>query len=89
MAKTQSPATKAQIENMAKPGVAKQPKDLAEFKYIGDDGGRWIFERRSDKRVVTIDKPRSLPPGNPSRLPVNLTAHGFRVNDDVLALCRK
>jgi hypothetical protein len=73
----------------AKAAKDKSPAKLAEYKYIGDDGGRWVFERRSDKRVVTITKPKALPDKNPSQLPVQMIVHGFRVNDDVIALCKK
>jgi hypothetical protein len=74
------------------PPAAKSKKITeapAEYKYIGDDGGRWVFERRSDHRVITIDKPMNLPPGNPSTKMVRLSVHGFRVNDQVIALCKK
>ena len=91
----ESPADKAKKQaamkkaREAKKQKEQKPEQLAEYKYIGDDGGRWIFERRKDKRVVTIDKPMNLPAANPSETPVRLMAHGFRVSDDVIALCRK
>jgi hypothetical protein len=62
----------------------------AEFKYIGDDGGRWIFERRSDKLVITIDKPAGItldtktPP-----ISLRLTCRGKKLNEDVLAMVRR
>ncbi len=76
------------IQETSKP-QAKKKKELAEYKYIGDDGARFVFERRSDKRVVTFDKPANLPPGNPSQFRVVGTVHGYRVNEQMIALCKK
>lgn len=78
-----APPTLEKQENKTK------QKQEAEYKYIGDDGGRWVFERRSDKRVVTINKPAALPPGNPSQITGLIMVHGFRVNEQVIALCKK
>ena len=71
------------------PKPKEQKTDLAEYKYIGDDGGRFVFERRSDKRVITINKPASLPPGNPSQVTGLIIVHGFKVNDAMIELCKK
>jgi len=72
-----------------KESKTEQVTELAEYKYIGDDGGRWVFERRADRRVITIDKPGVMPTGNPSNKLVMLIAHGFRVPESVIAICKK
>jgi hypothetical protein len=76
-------------EKKEKETNAEQVTELAEYKYIGDDGGRWVFERRADRRVITIDKPGVMPQGNPSNKLVMLIAHGFRVPESVIAICKK
>lgn len=73
---------------------AKEPqkavKQNAEFKYIGDDGGRWLFERRSDGLCFTIDKPRGImldhktPP-----LSCRLTVRGQKFHREILEIVRK
>ncbi len=79
MAKADSKAATAQVQ-----------ENLAEFKYIGDDGGRWLFERRSDGLCFTIDKPRGVvltsktPP-----LSCRLTVRGQKFNDTILKMVRK
>jgi len=76
-------------EKETKETTTEQFTELAEYKYIGDDGGRWVFERRADRRVITIDKPGVMPTGNPSNKLVMLIAHGFRVPESVIAICKK
>jgi hypothetical protein len=39
----------------------EQRKERADYRYVGDDGGRWLFERRSDGLCFTIDKPKDAP----------------------------
>ena len=66
-----------------------QPVQYAEFKYIGDDGGRWLFQRRYDGICITIDKPKNVtlnmqtPPFG-----VTLTVRGKKFNEDVLRIVR-
>lgn len=67
----------------------KRKKELAEYKYIGDDGGRWVFENRINRRILTIDKPKNLPAKNPSSITSVLTVHGFGVPESLIALCKK
>ena len=67
----------------------EQPQDLAEFKYIGDDGGRWLFERRSDGLAITIDKPKAVLDVQTPRMAVELKVRGKHFNDDILAMVRK
>lgn len=62
---------------------------LAEFKYIGDDGKRWVFERRSDGLCLTIDKPTIKLTGTSGRLSAVLIVQGFHVHDEAIALCKK
>lgn len=70
--------------------TASVKRSRAEFKYIGDDGGRWLFERRSDGLCFTIDKPRGVmldhktPP-----LSCRLTVRGKEFNEAILAMVRK
>jgi hypothetical protein len=82
MARSQGAVATAKTQENKKP-------DLAEFKYIGDDGGRWVFERRSDGLCVTIDKPKVELHGNSGRMGTILTVQGFHVHDEAIALCRK
>ena len=69
---------------------AKVTKAMAEFSYIGDDGGRWLFRRRVDGLCFTIDKPRGIvlnaktPP-----LSCRLTVRGQKFNETILAMIRK
>lgn len=69
--------------------VESQPVPHAEFKYIGDDGGRWLFQRRYDGICITIDKPKNvtlnmqMPPFG-----VTLTVRGKKFNEDVLRIVR-
>ena len=75
---------------MAKADNKVQPAQLAEFKYIGDDGGRWLFQRRSDGLCFTIDKPKGIvldaktPP-----LSCRLTVRGPQFNPTILEMIRK
>ncbi len=76
--------------NMPKQNEPAKAKQLAEFKYIGDDGGRWLFERRSDGLCFTIDKPRGIvldhktPP-----MSCRLTVRGKTFNPEVLGMVRR
>ena len=67
----------------------EQSQDLADFKYLGDDGGRWLFERRSDGLAITIDKPKGLLDIHTPRMAVELKVRGKHFNDDILAMVRK
>lgn len=71
--------------------VQKKKEELGEWKYVGDDGGRFIFERRSDKRIMTINKPRAIPEpkSQPAEINTVILIHGYRVNDEMIALCKK
>ena len=74
-----------------KDGAKANPfKQRAEFKYIGDDGGRWLFERRSDGLAITIDKPRHviLDAKSPPTTCL-LTVRGRKFNDDILSMVKK
>lgn len=70
--------------------ITKVTKAMAEFAYIGDDGGRWLFRRRSDDLCFTIDKPRGIkltsktPP-----LSCRLTIRGQKFNEAILKMVRK
>ena len=46
LAEQQKAAKKAAEEKRAAEEKAKRAKQKAEFEYKGDDGGRWLFERR-------------------------------------------
>jgi hypothetical protein len=66
------------------------PVQHAEFKYVGDDGGRWLFERRSDGLCFTIDKPKNVPLTLQTKpLSVLLTVRGKHFNNDVLRIVRQ
>ena len=68
----------------------EQTRQYAEYKYIGDDGGRWLFERRSDGLCITVDKPRDVPLNMQSRpMSVNLTVRGKCFNDGILNIVRQ
>ncbi len=88
-----SPAAKAAASaNSLVKEPAEQPTPdtgLAEFKYIGDDGKRWVFERREDGLCVTIDKPTIKLTGKSGRLSAVVTVQGFHVHDEAIALCKK
>jgi hypothetical protein len=99
MAETTAP-TKAAANPDSPTALVKEPaepektrrkprSDLAEFKYIGDDGGRWVFERRTDGLCITIDKPKILLNGKTKPTSVRLTVQGFHVHEAAIALCRK
>jgi hypothetical protein len=73
---------------MAKTTKVKLPP--AEHKYIGDDGGRWIFQRRSDGLIFTIDKPRGdvlnekTPPFS-----VQVKVRGKQLREELFDMVRK
>jgi len=70
--------------------TAKIKNPPAEFKYIGDDGGRWLFERRSDGLCFTIDKPRGIVlQANTPALSCRLTVRGMKFNETILDMVRK
>lgn len=76
---------------MAKSNETKtQPVAKAEFEYIGDDGGRWLFTRRSDGLSFTIDKPRGIVLQAKTRpLSCRLTVRGGKFNPTILKMVRK
>lgn len=81
-----STADESEGENKPKRKVAR---NLAEFKYVGDDGGRWLFLRRSDGLAITIDKPKGLLDVHTPRMAVELKVRGKHFNDDILGIVRK
>ncbi len=77
---------------MAKANDKVQPAKRvpAEFEYIGDDGGRWLFRRRSDGLCFTIDKPRGIVLDHKTQaLSCRLTVRGGKFNDTILKMVRK
>ncbi len=67
-----------------------QVKVKAEFEYIGDDGGRWLFTRRSDGLSFTIDKPRGITlTAKTQPLSCRLTVRGAKFNETILKMVRK
>ncbi len=88
MAKQQGQVS-AKVPDVKEAENPQQPVQYAEFKYIGDDGGRWLFQRRSDGICITIDKPKNvtlnmqMPPFG-----VTLTVRGKKFNEDVLRIVR-
>jgi hypothetical protein len=79
----------AETATEPKKGRGRPPGQLAEYKYIGDDGGRWVFERRKDGLCVTIDKPKAELGIKSGQMPVLLTVQGFHVHEAAMALCKK
>jgi hypothetical protein len=68
----------------------EQARQYAEYKYVGDDGGRWLFERRSDGLCITVDKPKDVPLNIHSRpMSVNLTVRGKCFNENILNIVRQ
>jgi len=73
-----------------KVGTARTSKPQAEFEYIGDDGGRWLFQRRSDGLCFTIDKPRGIVlQAKTPALSCRLTVRGNKFNETILDMVRK
>lgn len=70
-----------------KPTEAKKP-DLAEWKYIGDDGGRWLFQRRLDNLCITVDKPTSITPKSRD-VAVKINPRGHKWRPDIFEIVRK
>lgn len=71
-----------------KTNAPKEPEPQADYKYIGDDGGRWLFERRSDGLCLTIDKPATLTSRTRETV-VRLTVRGKKFRPEVLRAVRK
>ena len=70
--------------------MAKQKRtDLAEYKYMGDDGGRWLFQRRSDGLCITVDKPVREINSATKAMSVACTVRGNRFNEDILDMVKK
>jgi len=67
-----------------------KPTELADYKYVGDDGGRWLFERRLDGLCFTIDKPQpALLTPKTAGLSVRLTVRGKKFRPEILAMVRQ
>ncbi len=84
---TTEEAQQLKIEEAKKAAAQKRQ---AEFKYMGDDGGRWLFEQRSDGLCFTIDKPRGVTLDAKTRpLSCRLTVRGMKFNPEVLKIARR
>ena len=72
------------------PTKSSNQSEQAEFKYVGDDGGRWLFQRRSDGLCFTIDKPRgvNLTATSPA-MSVLLTVRGKKFRPEILSMVKR
>jgi hypothetical protein len=67
----------------------EQRKERADYRYVGDDGGRWLFERRSDGLCFTIDKPKNIQLSMQTKpISVMLTIRGKCFNEEILKIVR-
>ena len=69
---------------------AAEAAKKAEYAYIGDDGGRWLFQRRSDGLAITIDKPKNVILDVDTKpMPLLMTVRGKVFNDEIRTMVKK